>query len=378
MAKRVILAVAGAGKTYHICHEIDPNQRNLILAFTNANIHNIQRELCEAHGCIPEMTTVSTFDSFVYHELVLAYEPSIAEHFNRLDFRSRGICTIDPPGKSMKTAKGMMHNPAYVKKTLLDHYVTKSEQYYCATLSELVLQVKKGKESLVERVARRLNLFYDNILIDEFQDFREYDYQLIVSLTKLLKNVLLVGDYYQHSVSGRNNTGTPFKKGKSEVCYEDFVQELLRLGFEVDLHTLSKSRRCSKEVCDYINQKLGIEISSCEKNDGTVIWGDDRAEEILNDSRVVKLVYESARDYSFEAVNWSYSKGDTVDSACVILTQLFENLDDVAFSPQRVSNSTLNKLYVAMTRTRGNLYLIKASTFNKLKANYKVKKENSN
>lgn len=41
MAKRVILAVAGAGKTYHICHEIDPTKRNLILAFTHENIHNL-------------------------------------------------------------------------------------------------------------------------------------------------------------------------------------------------------------------------------------------------------------------------------------------------------------------------------------------------
>lgn len=43
MAKRVILAVAGAGKTYHICHEIDPAKRNLILAFTHENIYNIQK-----------------------------------------------------------------------------------------------------------------------------------------------------------------------------------------------------------------------------------------------------------------------------------------------------------------------------------------------
>ena len=42
MAKRVILAVAGAGKTYHICHEIDPTKKNLILAYTHENIHNIQ------------------------------------------------------------------------------------------------------------------------------------------------------------------------------------------------------------------------------------------------------------------------------------------------------------------------------------------------
>ena len=53
MAKRVILAVAGAGKTYYICHEIDPTKRNLILAFTHENIHNIQKELCDAHGCVP-------------------------------------------------------------------------------------------------------------------------------------------------------------------------------------------------------------------------------------------------------------------------------------------------------------------------------------
>ena len=47
----------------------------------------------------------------------------------------------------------------------------------------------------------------DKIEIDEFQDFREDDYELIVKLTKRLNNVVLVGDYYQHSVSGRNNTG---------------------------------------------------------------------------------------------------------------------------------------------------------------------------
>lgn len=78
MAKKVILAVAGAGKTYHICHEIDPSKKNLILAYTHENIHNIQKELYDAHGCVPELTTVMTFDAFVYHNLILPYEPSIA------------------------------------------------------------------------------------------------------------------------------------------------------------------------------------------------------------------------------------------------------------------------------------------------------------
>lgn len=112
MAKRVILAVAGAGKTYHICHEIDPQKRNLILAFTHENIHNIQKELYDAYKCMPELTTVATFDSFVYHELILPYEPSIGEHFGQPGFVSCGICMIDPPPQRIKTKQ---ENPLRIR-----------------------------------------------------------------------------------------------------------------------------------------------------------------------------------------------------------------------------------------------------------------------
>ena len=373
MAKRVILAVAGAGKTYHICHEIDPTKRNLILAFTHENIHNIQKELCAAHGCVPDLTTVTTFDSFVYHQLILPYEPSIAEHFECPKFVGRGICTIDPPPKTIKNAKGKpVANPLYKKKDRLAHYVTMRGQYYCATLSELVLQVKKNRETLVKRVAARLNLFYDCVLIDELQDFREYDYELIMALAKQLNDVVLVGDYHQHSVSATNNSGKPFKKKTNDVSYDDFVTELNSVGFEVDLTTLDKSRRCSVAVCQYVSDKLGISISSCGENTGAIIWADENATAILEDQQIIKLVYNDAALYSFHAMNWSYSKGDTMDTACVILTDRFEQLDTASFSAKGIPVSTLNKLYVAMTRSRGNLYLIKASTFKLLKDKYTV------
>ena len=371
MAKRVILAVAGAGKTYHICHEIDPIKRNLILAFTHENIHNIQKELCDAHGCVPELTTVTTFDSFVYHQLILPYEPSIAEHFGCPRFISRGICTIDPPPQTIKNTKGKpVANPLYKKKDRLAHYVTMRGQYYCATLSELVLQVKKKRESLVKRVAARLNLFYDCVLIDEFQDFREYDYELIMALAKQLNDVVLVGDYHQHSVSATNNSGKPFKNKSTDVSYDDFVAELQKAGFEVDLTTLDKSRRCSAEVCAYVSEKLRISITSNGDHGGAVKWIDDDPSSVLDDDRIIKLVFQEAGKYSFPALNWSYSKGDTVDSACVILTDGLDNLDSDKFNPDRVTPSTLNKLYVAMTRSRGDLYLMKASTFKAIKDAY--------
>ncbi len=371
MDKQIILAVAGAGKTYHICHSIDPTKKNLILAYTNENIHNIENELCDAHKGVPELTTVMTFDSFVYRHLICPYEPSIAEHFSCPAFISSGICTIDPPPKQITNAKGrMVANPKYITKDKLRHYITNQGQYYCATLSELVLQVKKGRDSLVKRAAARLNLFYDYVLIDEFQDFREHDYELIMTLAKQLNSVMLVGDYYQHSVSATNNSGKPFKKRKGDVGYSEFISELQSEGFNVDTTTLSKSRRCSAEICDYVSKKLGINISSQDEHEGSVIWADDLAVEILNNKQIVKLIFKEADKYSFQALNWSYSKGDTVDAACVILTDRFDRLDSEDFSIQGIPVSTINKLYVAMTRSRGDLYLMKSSIFKKFKDLY--------
>ena len=371
MDKTVILAVAGAGKTYHICHNIDPTKRNLILAFTHENINNIQKELCAAHGCVPELTTVATFDSFVYHNFVLPYEPSIAQHFGAPGFISHGICTVDPPPMRIPVRGGrMVPNPHYFKKDNLAHYITKRNQYYCATLSELVLQVKHNRESLVKRVATRLNLFFDCILIDEFQDFREYDYELILTLANQLQDVVLVGDYHQHSVSATNNSGKPFKKRTDDVSYDEFIAELKNAGFKVDLTTLDKSRRCSSEICQYVREKLGINISSHGNNIGSVIWVDENAAAILEDQQIIKLLYKDAARYSFRAINWSYSKGDTMDAACVILTDNFEKLADDEFSTKGISESTINKLYVAMTRSCGNLYLMRSSTFKEIRDEY--------
>lgn len=372
MAKRVILAVAGAGKTYYICHAIDPDKRNLILAFTHENVHNIHRELKNAFEKIPEKTTISTFDSFVYHELILPYEPTIATHFKHPDFVSSGITVLDPPARKIQTKNGTwFNNSLYKSKNFLEHYFSKDNQYYCANLSELVMQIKNNRESLIKRTAKRLNKFYDTVLIDEFQDFRKHDYDLIIGLAKGLNDVLLVGDYYQHSVSGTNNSGKPFKKNSREVGYIEYIEELKRVGFEVDIETLKKSRRCSIEACEYVRRKLGINILSAGINNGDVIIVKEQyAENILNDNNILKLVYHNASKFTFHSMNWSYSKGNTIDKVCVILTDNFEKIDEEDFCVKDISNIAINRLYVAMTRSKGDLYLMKSSIFKKMKDSF--------
>lgn len=375
MAKQVILAVAGSGKTYHICHSIDPAKRNLILAFTHENVFNIQRELISKFKKIPELTTVSTFDSFVYHNLILPYEPSISAHFGCEQFISKGITTIDPPPQRIKSSDGrMVPNIRYFAKNKLPHYIDRGLRYYCSTLSELALQVKCSKTTLVNRAAKRLNFFYDNVCIDEFQDFREHDYDLIVKLSKALNNATLVGDYYQHSVSAQNNSGRPFAKNKIEIGYQEFLEKLKKEGFDIDETSLSKSRRCAPAICSFVSEKLGIRIASSGVNEGEVIWVNEDLDAILSDERITKLVYNNSDSYTFRSMNWSYSKGDTMDSTCVILTNGFEKLSEKNFSTEGISRQTINRLYVALTRSRGNVYLIKASAFKSVKDRYTISK----
>lgn len=370
MAKRVILAVAGAGKTYHICHEIQPDKRNLIVAFTHANIKNIQNELLRAYGEIPEMTRVMTFDVFVYHMLIRPYEASIFDYFGEdYKFNETSITLKKPPQQRIKVNGRDVPNRKYKKKEYIQHYMDERKQYYCETLSELAMYVKQGRESLIRTAAEKLNLFFDNLLIDEFQDFRKYDYELIVKLSKYLTNIVLVGDYFQHSVSGQNNSGKPFKKGKTEICYDDFIEELRGERFDVDETSLIHSRRCSEEICSFIRNKLGIQIQSAGINVGTVIRPSN-IQEILDDQKIVKLVYDNASRYSFRAANWSYSKGDTYEAACVILTGTTDKLVEDSFSVSKLKTVTLNKLYVALTRSRGDLYLITSKEFDAVKSAY--------
>ena len=366
-----MLAVAGAGKTHYICNSLQPEEKNLILAYTHENIRNIKRELIATHGVVPELTNVMTFDSFVYKILLCPYEPTILRFFNREDFISKGITTVTPPVQRIKNSNGNdVTNPYYVKKDKLEHYVTQNKQYYCANISELLMLVKENRVSLIKKAAIGLNIFYDQIMIDEFQDFREHDYELVIALAKEVKNILLVGDYYQHSVSAVNNSGKPFKNGKSELSYSEFKHLLAEMKFDIDETTLKASRRCPKEVCEFVKRKLKIDIVAKNEQCGKVIWLENNIDTVLEDDTIIKLVYQNSSAYSFHAVNWSYSKGDTLDSVCVILTDKFDMLDGNEFSCGRIPKATVNKLYVAMTRTKGNLYLIKSDTFKSVKKRY--------
>ena len=60
-----------------------------------------------------------------------------------------------------------------------------------------------------------------------------------------------------------------------------------------------------------------------------------------------------------------------MNATCVVLTDAFEKLQEDDFSLEGVSRATINRLYVALTRSRGNVYLIRASVFKTVRDRYK-------
>ena len=141
MDKRIILAVAGAGKTYTLCNCLNPNERNMILAFTNRNIYNIQRELIKNYGTLPKYTQIMTFHSFIYQFCIQPFLPSIFKIFQTEPFNIEGVSMKDPP-------ENKKFNPYYIKQDYLGHYIDKNNKFFCGRLSELILYLNKKSKKM--------------------------------------------------------------------------------------------------------------------------------------------------------------------------------------------------------------------------------------
>lgn len=375
MDKKLILAVAGAGKTYHICHNIDDSKRNLILAFTNRNINNIERELIDAK-VETKNVKVFTFHKFIYNFFLRPFEVSIGEFYS-IELKSKGLI-FDESEKPIK--EDGKFNWKYKGKDFISHFL-KNDRYFSSNISELVLFLNE-KTDIFNRAINNINYFFDNIYIDEFQDFRENNYKLLELIIKNCNNITLVGDYFQHSVSGPIKFGLPFQRKKKNkttgkfdkyyIPYELFKQNIEKIGIIIDDTTLSKSRRCSKNICEFVRNKLQINIYSLEKNVGNVIFveKEDELKKVLDNDNIKKLVYNTPYKYTFNADSWSYCKGDTYNNICVILTNRFKRINDIDFNIDGIPQQTINMLYVAFTRTRGNLYVVSDTLFKKIEKDY--------
>lgn len=351
MDKRVVLASAGAGKTYFIANDFSDKERVYLITFTHRNVENIRKELLKRFDrMIPENIRISTFDSFVYNQLVRPFEPVA----NFPGIKSRGVeVNIKPSTDSCDYGN-------YFKLDNPNHFLL-NDKFYVTRLSKFFM---KQNRDFKKNALNRLKYFCDTIYIDEFQDYNGWDFKLIEYLMKSPEtNVVAVGDIFQSLVANIRRDGNGSDLPFSIISSVDDLSQKLPKKVIIDTTTLVKSRRVAPKVCSFINNHLGIPIESSSDSNGEIKWLDNisDATPILMNSNIPKLVWDNRFKCPGVSnfINWSYSKGDTYPKTCIILTKPTSTLSNW----DTLSNEVRNKLYVALTRSLGDVYLISSTIF---------------
>lgn len=335
MDKRVIFAVAGSGKTTHIVDSLSKEKRSLIVTYTVVNKENLRKKIEKKYnGVWPDNITLMTYFSFLFR---FCYKPFMADLIP-----ARGVVFDKNPDR-------------YAKKDNIRYYMSDGGYFYSNRLS-MILQ----KNSVMDEIKNRITKYFDEFIIDEVQDIAGRDFTFLEKLMDTDVNQLFVGDFYQHTYDTSRDGNVNKTLFNNRLEYE---QRFINKGFLCDSTSLVNSWRCSKTICQFIVDNLGIEIySNRSKDDDTEIKyiNDSRERDmILLDSDIVKLHYSKGTLYGLGHYNWGEMKGeDKYNDVCVFLNKTTAKVYDSG-KLQYLAPSTRNKLYVAITRAHGNVYFVK-------------------
>lgn len=334
MDKRIILAAAGSGKTTYITNGLSLQKRSIIVTYTKGNYANLFNKISEKFdGKWPENITLMTYFTFLYS---FCYKPFLSDKI-----KAKGLLFEAKPNR-------------YAKKDQSQYYLSKERYLYSNRLS-LLLEKADALNDIKDRIIK----YFDKFIIDEVQDIAGRDFSFLEQLMTTEVSMLFVGDFYQHTFNtSRDGTVNQSLYNNLSAYEARFVNK----GFHVDKTTLKKSWRCSENVCAYIRNNLGIDIySNRPDNDVTSIEfvsNIDSIRRILDDDQIIKLHYQNASKAGYNHKNWGETKGeDHYQDVCVLLNKKTANMRK-SNKLSELSSSTRNKLYVAITRARGSVYII--------------------
>lgn len=352
MVNKVIQAVAGAGKTYKITHELDSHKRYLFLTFTNGNVRNLEEGLLDSMAN-PTNYTVSTFSKFLIDWVINPFKPMLTP--DRV-CEYKGFTNFQPFNDARR--------PGYYAQDNAYHYIDKSKNLFLSRISELVMYQKKDSKKIFTLVFDRISKYIDEIIVDEFQDLTGNDFKILSLLMKQQKvHVTLVGDVYQSNVSKSDQRKIAPYIGNWEEITQVFYKHFGKKT-EINTESMNNSRRIGKGVANFIENNLNIVIKSDGKHKGNtnLIETSDEAISILNMNPTI-LVWNKKTNVpnQYKSCTWGYSKGDTLKLVLIVLTNSTEKFLFSDSTHKEISTETRNKLYVAISRSQGDVHLISSN-----------------
>ena len=342
MDRRLILSVAGSGKTSFLINTLDLEKRFLIVTYTDNNVANIRGRIIDKFSYIPQNITILSYFQFL---IQICYRPFLKDKV-----KAKGITWRMPDPKTLRLKRT---NPLF--------YLTKGKYLYYNRIAKLC------QMSCAVLIKERIEKFYDYFMFDEVQDLGGHDFNLVQAIIPTAIDSLFVGDFYQHTFDTSNDGNV------NSGLYTDYInykKHWVMVKIKIDEITLSNSYRCSPTICQFVSSQLNIEIAShCQENTNICFIDNQVDADILfHDNTKVKLFYQEAYKYPCFAENWGKSKGlDNFQDVCIVLNKtILKEYNSNTLN--KLKPSVRNKLYVACTRAKKSIYFIPHTFYDRYKS----------
>ncbi|MEP7167456.1 MAG: DNA helicase II [Candidatus Woesebacteria bacterium] len=331
----IIIASAGGRKTTFIVEDAlkNKNRKILITTYTTENLEQITSYIVERNGCIPSNITVISWFTFLLHHGVWPYQTYILSGIR--------VVSIDFKTISAPLQKGGRANPSW--------YINKGNFLYKDRVTEFVCDCNARSEGLI---IKRLEKIYDDIYIDEMQDFVGWDQELIELLMRSSISVNLVGDPRQSTYMTNNSSKNKGQKGKNITTWIDRLQK----NSLCQVEERTECFRCNQIICDFADDLYPDLARTVSKNaeetghDGIfTILRVEVPDYISTHNPKILRWDRRANTMNFPAMNIGISKGRTYERVVIFPTKPMKlylktkNIDDAG---------DISKLYVAVTRAK--------------------------
>lgn len=334
---KVLAAVAGAGKTHRIACEISENRhrgRILILTYTIRNqLEDASRiALTGANGAT--QPRIMGWMTFLLNEIVSPYLPLKYPH---VQLKGLGV---NPP--SFQYLKGSRR------------YFDRDGGAHPDTLAKLAVDVIKASKNAP---IKRLELLYDAIYIDEAQDLRGNDLEIIKSLFKSEIDTTVVLDPRQ-SVLATTKHDTKNKQYKGVKALDFYTNLELQKLCSIDI--LNETHRFIQEIATFSDLIINghgkfpetiSHVTSRGEHRGIFIIPKDQIREYTKryNATILRWNKRSGSYPGLPVANFGECKGMQCDHVVVIATTAFVNF---LTKGAPLSEESACKFYVAATRAR--------------------------
>jgi DNA helicase-2/ATP-dependent DNA helicase PcrA len=336
-----VLACAGSGKTTNIVQDAcgDTAVRSALITYTINGAGELTKvAYAHAHAIPPEIT-INTWYSFLLRHFVRPYQNHLyTPRVSRINF-SRGL------------------SARYTKaEDIRRHYFSREGTIYLDKVSKFACEAVKRTGGLP---IRRFERIFGRLYIDESQDLRGFDLDLVEMLLESKVEIVLVGDHRQATYSTNDSRkNTKFARAKIVDKFSEWQKRGL-----CTIEYQTESRRCVQAICDLADQFYPTFPTTTSRNrevtghDSVFAVQASHVEPYFARFAPQTLRYSRAHTGLPGApINFGNAKGMTFDRTLIYphgpLRQFLKtgNLAD--------AGAEIPKLYVAVTRARQSVAFV--------------------